>query len=176
MRRRSLFPALLLLLSATPVLADAVPDALKNRTVTIGWTANNTLRAESGNVISRSVQVRRQIYISSAGRTFVRFEANSGPMSRTKEFGPGESAGGRARELRFSGGKLVGSTEFASGAAQLVISFDAGYSGCSVDVTFGRSGGAPIRRRGLNGVMYELLKSEISGRTCGIRDGNVFAR
>jgi hypothetical protein len=166
----------LFLLPATDALADAAPSELLNKTVTISWTANNSLRSDSGNVMSRTIQVRRQIYISQAGRTFTRFEANSGPVSRAKEFGPDDGRGSKLREMQFAGNKLVSSTEFAKGAAQIVISFDAGYASCTVDVTFGRSGSAPIRRRGLNGAMFELLKSEISGQACSIQNGNIFAR
>ena len=165
----------LLLVSVTNALADPAPKQLQNKTIVISWTANNSLRSDTGNVISRTIQVRRQIYISLAGRLFTRFEANSGRISRAKEFGP-DDVDSKHREIQFAGNKLVSSTEFASGAAQIVISFDSGFSSCTVDVTFGRSESAAIRRKGLNGAMFELLKSEISGQTCSIQNGNAFAQ
>jgi hypothetical protein len=61
------------------------------------------------------------------------------------------------------------------GAYQSIVSFDAGYTSCSVDNVLGRAGGGPVTRRLKNGAVIEIIRSEFSGKSCAIRDGNAIA-
>lgn len=83
------------------------------------------------------------------------------------------NAGGEATGLHFEGNRLVGSTAFAQGARRFVVTFDPGFSSCSVAVTFGREGGG-LKRRGVDGVMYSIDSMKASGESCSIREGNPF--
>jgi hypothetical protein len=55
----------------------------------------------------------------------------------------------------------------------MVATFDASYSSCNVDLTYGREAGG-MRRQGVNGVMYTIDSISVSGQSCSIREGNPF--
>lgn len=157
--------------------AIAAPAQLLNKTVSLRWTNSYQQRAPDGQEMGRQIASGRTIYISSAGRLFERTTRSSdGGMKRRSDLGPGEtqSAGGVSKSVRWAGDRLVGSVQFESGAAQYSVSFGAGFSSCSVDVVYGRSGGN-MRMKGLDGRIYEILSSTVSGQSCSVSDGNALA-
>ena len=62
-----------------------------------------------------------------------------------------------------------------SGARQMTATFDASFSSCTLNIAVGRSGGAALRAKGPDGVMYTLDSYTTIGPSCAIRDGNAFA-
>ncbi|MGT2438178.1 hypothetical protein ACU4GH_22750 [Bradyrhizobium betae] len=54
------------------------------------------------------------------------------------------------------------------------MTFDPGFSSCSVNVIEGHTGGI-IRRKAPNGVMYELSGVTTTSPSCSIQSGNAFA-
>ncbi len=56
----------------------------------------------------------------------------------------------------------------------MVISFDPGFTSCSVSVQNAKENGV-IKRKGTDGVVREFLSITISGETCSVREGNPFA-
>jgi hypothetical protein len=52
--------------------------------------------------------------------------------------------------------------------------FDSGFSSCTASVIEGHSAGT-IRRKGPNGVMYEISSATTSSPSCSIQSGNAFA-
>ncbi len=161
--------------SVLPV--GAAPAQLLNKSLVLSWTTTVTQRGPDGQTVSRQLSFNRTIYVSSNGRLFQRATRSSARMQGTSELGPGDKAlskTGEAAGLRFAGDRLVGNVAFAAGAAQFTVSFGGGFSSCSVDVSLGREGGQ-MRRKGLDGRMYEILSTAVSGQTCSIREGNLLA-
>jgi hypothetical protein len=169
--------SLVLILVAAALLvtggsALAAPPQLYNKTITVSSTISVNAVADDGSSVNRPRTVQRTIYISSKGRLFVRVERQSGTRSTTAERSPEETS----KAFSFQGSKLVGVLKFPSGAAQMVISFDSGFSSCSTSVLFGKEGGQNIRFKGLDGKMYTQQGGfNVSNQTCSIREGNPFA-
>ena len=152
--------------------ASAAPAQLLNKTVTTSATFSVNAVADDGTNSTMPRTVQRTIYVSSKGRIFMRVSRSAGRGSDTRERSPEETG----QNMRFQGSKLVGVLKFPSGAAQMVVDFDAGFSSCTVNFLFGREGGQAIRFKGLNGKMYTQQGSfSVSGQSCSIREGNPFA-
>jgi hypothetical protein len=170
--------SILTILAVPTVCAAAdAPPQLRNKTVTASWSVNNTFVAPNGKVFTPTVSQSRTIYVSSAGRFFVKGSVSSRNGSESHEVAPGDrTPAGTARSMSFEGGKIVGMAVLKTGAAgRMVISFDQGYSTCSVDVMVGRPGTNPLIVRAPNGVPLEVRSQIISGQSCSISDGNPFA-
>lgn len=173
----TMIPRLMLISAAGLLLSGgialAVPAQLYNKTVTVSATISVNAVADDGTSVNRPRTVQRIIYISTKGRLFVRVERQVGKRSTSAERGPEVTS----KAFRFEGSKLVGVLKFPSGAAQMVISFDSGFTSCSTSMLFGRENGQGIRFRGLNGKMYTQQGAfNVSGQSCSIRDGNPFAQ
>jgi len=162
--------------------AAPAPPQLRNKNITVSATYKFVHTGPDGRVRSPEVASRYVIYVSNTGRSFVRSTRSiNNPnfnASQSVDIGPGQkhSDGGETREMQFEGGELVGTAGLISGAGRMVVSFDAGYAGCNARVIFGRAGGAPIKMRGLDGVIYEIQSVKVTSQTCAIRDGNPFAK
>lgn len=161
--------------------AAAAPPQLRNKSIVTRFTLQIHQRAPDGRFASPAINVGYTIYVSSAGRSFIRASRSiNNPYisaSRTTEAGPGQSQSGNSetREMQFSGGKLIGSVAFIRGAARMQVGFDPNYTRCDVSVQFGKIGGAPIQWKGLDGVMYTVESVTPTGMNCAIQDGNAFA-
>jgi hypothetical protein len=159
-----------LMLSTVPVWAASA----SNKTVLVSMTVSVSAKADDGSFATLPRNIQRTIYISSKGRVFSRTARQAGRNSTTKELAPGEGGGGGG--YRLQGNTLIGVLKFQSGAAQMVVNFDAGFQSCSVKVVFGREGGQAIRFKGLNGKMYTQQGAfNVSGESCSVREGNPFA-
>jgi len=157
--------------------ASAAPAQLLNKTIQLSWSTEVTQRGPDGQVVRPRIDTSRTIYVSNAGRLFDRASRENQKLRLKKagDYTPDatKNTAGEARGLRFSGNTLVGNVGFAQGAVQFTVSFDASFSSCTVNVVFGRDGGG-MRRRGLNGVMYEIMSTAVSGQSCSVRAGNPF--
>jgi hypothetical protein len=152
--------------------AEAAPAELLNKTITVSYTVTIPGRSLDGSTTSGSRAATRTIYVSSAGRVFGRVTRADGRAAETKEAAPGD----RGHTLRFEGGKLVGVMPFASGAAQMTISFGSGGQTCEASIVLGREGGRALSWKGVNGKTYEATgAASVSNVSCSIRAGNAFA-
>jgi hypothetical protein len=167
--------ATLLATPAASAFADA-PQQLYNKTIQIKWSVAVAQTAPDGQKKNVSVAVYHTVYVSSAGRLFERGSRSTKKGTKQSEIAPGAgvNAGGEATGLHFEGNRLVGATAFAQGARRFVATFDPGFSSCTVSVTFGREAGG-LKRKGVDGVMYTIDSTTVSGESCSIRDGNAFA-
>ena len=171
----------LLSLLATPAFAAGAPPQLHNKSVLLSWSTQVVQKGPDGRVITPTLSQQRTIYISSQGRAFVR--AGRGvsnrqfSASKTGESGPDDSRGydGEARGISFQGNMMIGTQAYASGAGQIRVTFDPGFSSCTMVAVEGKSGSGPIRVKGLDGQMYERISATSSGYSCSIRDGNALA-
>jgi hypothetical protein len=168
MRSIGLMTALSLVLLATPVLA--APPQLFNKTITISFTATGVAKLPQGGQTGFSTQVTHIIYVSDAGRLFMRFRASNRRGSMGGDAAPGEGRG----SFSFQANRLVGVVPFATGARQLTITFDPGFSSCRASVIEGHSGGV-IQRRAPDGRVYEITGGTTSSVSCSIQSGNAFA-
>jgi len=114
------------------------------------------------------------IYVSSAGRLFMRAIAKNGSNSIGRDFGPNDARSGRG-SFSFQGNKMVGVIPFDAGARQITATFDPGFTSCTARVIEGHSGGGTIRRKGPNGIMHEISSATTSSPSCSIQSGNAFA-
>jgi len=168
MKSIGLTTALSVLLFAAP--AFAAPPQLLDHTITISFTATGQAKSAERQ-FNYNTQVSRIIYVSSAGRLFMRHRAtNPRGQSRGGDFGPGEGGG----SFSFQGNRLVGVLPYGTGARQITVAFDPGFSSCTASVIEGGSGGI-IRRKGPDGIMYEITGASTSTVSCSIRSGNAFA-
>lgn len=158
-----------LVLSCTS--AVAAPAPLYNKSITIGWSEQSRQRSADGQTITPIINTQRIIYVSSAGRVFVRWHRTGRGGEDNGERAPEQN---RAGALNFQGNQLVGTYVFHGFARRLVVSFDAGFTSCNTSVVYGKSGG-PASWKGLDGVTRELLSINVSAASCSIREGNAFA-
>jgi hypothetical protein len=152
--------------------AYAAPPQLLDKTIVAAMTVSVNARADDGSFTRGPRHVQRTIYVSSKGRIFVRVARQVGRLSTSRDVAPEESRGA----IAFRGSKLVGVLKLPSGAAQMVISFDAAFQSCTLEVLFGREAGRAVKFRGLNGKMYTAEGPfAVSGQSCSVRAGNAFA-
>lgn len=167
-------PFLIAALGVSPAIC--APQGLLDKTVTMSWSTSGTGTRADGTTISFSNINKRVVYISSAGRTFLRMQISSTGRkgsSRGADMGPGE--GGSKGAVRLEGNRLVGTEAFASGARQYIATFDSGFSSCTLSIIDAKAGGAKIQRRGPDGVMYVLDSVSTGSPTCSIQSGNAFS-
>ena len=130
----------------------------------------------------RTVNQSLSVYISNAGRLFSRREA-TGYGARGARHGTsdqigteGRTVGGLTRRVSFEGRSLVFDFAFQSGARRIVITFDETYGSCVARVIHGKeSGRATTAYRTLTGFDIVVHSMEITGMSCRILNGNVFA-
>lgn len=158
---------------ASPAFA-AVPQQAMNKTITIAFTSTGTSKDAEGTVRNFNTQVTRMIYVSSQGRLFMRHQATNRGGTRGGDFDPGDTRRGKG-SFSFQGNRLVGVIPYQAGARQIAVSFDSGFSSCTVSVIEGHSGGV-IRRKGPSGKMYEITSGTTTSPSCSIRTGNAFAQ
>ena len=158
-------------LSATS--AFGAPAGLLDKTVTMSWSTSGSGTRADGKPLSFSNINTRVVYISSAGRAFLRKEVRGRRAARGGEVGPGE--GGRRGSIRLEGNRLVGAEAFASGARQYIATFDSGFSSCTLSVIDAKAGGAKIQRKGPDGAMYVIDSVSSGSPSCSIQSGNAFA-
>jgi len=149
----------------------AAPAALLNKTVTLNWSTSGMATADDGATRSYNNINTRTVYISSAGRTFLRMSLRGKKAARSGEFGPGDASA--KGSVKIEGNRLVGTEAFMSGARQYIATFDSSFTSCTLQVIDAKSGGDAIKRRGPDGRAYTVTASTGSP-SCSIRDGNAF--
>jgi hypothetical protein len=162
---------LCLLAACAAAPAWAAPAALLNKSVTVSYAVTIPGKKADGTPVNGTRIATRTVYISSAGRLFGRVARRDGKAAETREAGPGEAG----NNLHFVGDKLVGVMQFASGAAQMTVSFDPSGQSCSASIVAGRDNGRPLRWKGVDGTMRESTgPATVSNVTCSILSGNAF--
>lgn len=176
--RESLVWAAFALGGLTAERALAAPPQLLNKTIQFSWSTEIVQRGPEGRIVRPRLDANRTVYVSSAGRLFMRASRENRRLRLKKggDLAPDVTAtkAGEARGLRFVGAKLVSNVAFAQGAGQATVSFDPSFSSCSLSIIYGREGGG-MRRRGLDGRMYDIQSITATGQSCSVREGNPFA-
>jgi hypothetical protein len=177
----------LTLLSAVADAASA-PKEVYGKSISVGWSQTLSERFATEGVTRNSGQVvQMNIYISTAGRPFVRvFQTVIGGGSRhqsggtspikgaTSEAAPGASAA--KDRVTFEGRSVVVYRELQSGARRVVIDVDGAGTGCKASVVHGREGGKTMARNARGAGMSEIFSIQVGAVNCSIREGNVFGQ
>jgi hypothetical protein len=173
---RSLAMATLLALASGASFGAGVPSAAMNKTITISFTASGMAKEPDGRVHGFSTSVTRVVYVSTAGRLFMRHTATSRAGTAGGDFDPAAQSAGKGGSFSFQGDKLVGVLPYAGGARQITATFDASFSNCTASVIEGNAGSGSFKRKGPGGVVREISNATTSGVSCSIQSGNAFAQ
>lgn len=162
-------------LGVAPAAAGAPPHQLYGKGIRIEYTVETVHPGNRGPHTVFS-DIRRTIYVSSTGRLFERTFWSTRGGTRTAEHTPDTSRNraGEARGISFHGNALVANIAYASGAGQMTVTFDPGFSSCNGRVMFGKSGGQTMSRRGPDGRMHQILSISASNFSCNVVSGNPF--
>ena len=124
------------------------------------------------------------IYISDAGRTFIRSDrtvyrgGRRGAERKAIDTRPGNGAVGVAvaGNVEFSGNTMTVNMQMASGARRVTATFDNSFSSCTGTIINGREGGkSMVIRNRYTGENREILAIQSTVTGCSIQSGNVFA-
>lgn len=153
-----------------------VPSAAMNKTIAISFTASGTAKEPDGRTHRFSTSVTRVVYVSTAGRLFMRHTATNRAGTAGGDFDPAAQSAGKGGSFSFQGDKLVGVLPYTGGARQITVTFDPAFSSCTASVIEGNAGSGSFRRKGPGGVVREITNATTSGVSCSIQSGNAFAR
>ena len=163
--------AALMLALPTHAWPGAAPAGLHNKSIVLSWAETNMhKRVSDGQTGTATPSFERTIYISGAGREFVRQRATSGRNARNGEGGPERTSG----RFSFAGNTMVNMMGGDGLLRRLTVTFNPSFSGCQAAITIGKSGPNP-RTTGVDGAAYEILSISAGSVSCSIRDGNAFA-
>ena len=171
----------LFLLSASVGLCAAeAPRQLYGKTVVIGWNEYRVQRCDDGETKRGHTASSLLVYVSENGRLFTRLHRRGGGgRSNSNDLDPqggnNRSGTGSASNLNasFEGATLAVQNSMQSGARRIQATFNGGFTGCSLQVMFGKEGGSDIRHRTMDGKMCNIVSTEVSGNSCSIRSGNL---
>ena len=156
------------LAAASPALA--APQGALDKTVTMSWNTSGIATTEDGQTKSYNNLNTRTVYISSAGRTFLRKSLRGGKNARSGEVGPDDISS--QGSVKLDGNRLIGTEAFASGARQYIATFDSSFASCTLQVVDAKSGNTAIKRKGPDGRMYSVTASTGSP-SCSVQSGNL---
>lgn len=154
----------------TAAIAGA-PSQLYNKTVTINWGESGTYKRLSDGGMSNPIgQFQLTVYVSSAGRPFVRGSSKAGRFGGTKERGPEDNAS----NVQFNGNTLVMIRGSIGMARRIQTTFDGSFSSCSTTVTIGKIG-PNATMIGFDGAEHQIISMQPGAASCSIREGNALA-
>jgi hypothetical protein len=175
---KSLIAGPLMIVATTAWPADA-PRQLFGKTIEMGWNEYRVQRCDDGEMKRGHTSSSLLVYVSENGRLFTRLNRRGGRGANSTdadpEGGSQRSGTGAANNLNssFEGSTLVIQNAMRSGARRIQAAFDASFSGCSLQVRFGKEGEAELRHRTMDGKMCNIISTDVSRNTCAIRAGNL---
>jgi hypothetical protein len=125
------FLATALTLPSAVAYAGSAPRELYGKSIIVSWTETRIQRAETDQQAHNvGIAAQMDIYISAAGRPFVRINAKGiggyddrqSIIGRVSEFAPGESTS--PGKVDFEGRSVVVYRQFESGVRRIAIDFD----------------------------------------------------
>ena len=172
--------AIPLAVAAASAGAAEAPRQIHGKTVVMSWNEYRVQRCDDGQVKRGSTASSLLVYVSENGRLFTRLSRRGGGgRSNSNDLDPeggnNRSGTGSAGNLNasFEGSALAVQNSMQSGARRIQATFDAGFTGCSLQVRFGKEGGTEIRHRTMDGKMCNIISTDVSGNACAIRAGNL---
>jgi hypothetical protein len=175
----------LTLLSAV-AYAGSAPKELYGKSITVQWSDSVTGQMPGNQTTQNWLTARSlNIYISSAGRSFVRRTA-SGDGSAGRRYGgvgagspsfvtfPGQSSSEARDRVDFQGRSIVVYTEFQSGARRIAVDLEG--AGCRATVINGRQAGKNIVQQNRGRGEVQISSIQVGTVSCSVREGNVFGQ
>lgn len=166
-------------LLVSSAVAGPAPKQLYNKSVKVHWVESVLQRASDGSSRNPQINSTRTIYVSSAGRLFVKGtrSINNRLYQGTKNTARGPDGGGSGQGgFSFEGSQLTGTAVFDGGARRLTVSFDPNFSSCSATVVYGKSGSANQKWQSLDGATtYEVISISVGAVGCSVSEGNAVA-
>jgi hypothetical protein len=161
--------------------AGSAPKELYGKSVAVQWSETVTGRSSGDQMGDQTVQNflvthLMSIYVSSAGRPFVRL-MSSGRISRNggdSFTAPGQSDA--KDRVDFQGRSIVVYRELASGARRIAIDLVGAGTECKAAVINGRQAGRTIALQMGGRGRVEVSSIEIGSVSCSIKEGNVFGQ
>ena len=167
---------------ALPATAAAAPAQLYGKSVVISVSETRASRPVTGGpTTSSSASSQFSVYISEAGRSFVRSDrtltSRRGTEQKAIDSAPGSKIGVSVSSgVQFSGNSMVLTMRMTSGARRITVTFDGGFSSCSATVLNAREGDKPmVIKNRYTGEEREVTSIQSSVTGCSIKAGNVFA-
>lgn len=153
-----------------PCAAQAAPQQLLKKSIAVSYAHYLPAKGADGSTNTTPRNVAMTIYVSELGRIFAKSTARAANYSTQKAIAPD------AGRYIFSGDKIVATFPQASGAVQLIISFDPSFKSCKINLVAGKETGKPYVWVGLSGVTYTATgPSEFTNTACSISEGNAVA-
>jgi hypothetical protein len=168
--------------------AESAPRELYGKSVEVAWTESFIgKRTTDSNTLSIGSAYRVSIYVSGAGRSFVRVSragyggssyhikagGNGGISFAPTESGPEDSSGTRGDHVTFEGHSIVVYREFESGARRILIDVSDATT-CKASVVNGKLAGQRAMRQMLGRGIMEITSLQVGTVSCSMREGNVF--
>jgi hypothetical protein len=177
-RMKPEIPALVCFVLLWPAVGATAPSQLYGKTIIITANEVRTFRPV-GESETRTLNygIRWSIYVSEAGRLFVRSDRSAGGRSKAIDTAPGGKLGvSVASATQFSGNTMIVTQQFSSGANRITVTFDPSFASCTATHLSGHEGNKPTVLHGrFIGQNIEILASSISITGCSVQTGNVFA-
>jgi len=167
------------LVTAGAAFAGPAPKQLYNKSVMVNWVESVLQKASDGSSRNPQINTTRTIYVSSAGRLFVKGtrSINNRMYQGTKNTARGpDGSGGGSGNFSFEGDRMIGTAVFDGGARRMTVSFDPSFSSCTATVVYGKSGSANQKWQSLDGnTTYEVISISVGAVGCSVREGNAVA-
>jgi hypothetical protein len=169
----------LIVASAVFLLARAnaayagTPAQLLSKSVVIDWTDTRSQR-DGDNPEFHTVNGSHtlSVYISSAGRPFIRQVNRTRVGSGGRDRAPGQNG---SRAAVFEGESMTVFGQTRGGAQRTVVRFDNGFAACSATTGLGfQSGQTSVSISPITGRRVETRSLTVTGVSCSVRNGNVF--
>lgn len=172
--------AILVSLAAIATAQAAAPQQLYGKSITVSWLETRSQRDSQAGPAFKPVGIpfSTVFYISTEGRLFARASARSpgGAGSVDRVGTSGSNSAGDARNVSFSGNRIVASNAFQGAARQTTITFDPSFSSCTARVITGMPPGkkSVTVRSITTGNTVEFESVSAGPATCSIASGNPF--
>ena len=149
----------------------SAPPQLYNKTITINWGESGTYkRISDGGSASPIGQFQVVVYVSSAGRPFVRASNKAGRFGGTRERSPEKIS----NNVQFGGNTLTMISGSLGIARRVLTTFDGSFASCTTNVTIGKIS-ANATLTGFDGAVYQVISMQPGAASCSIKDGNALA-
>lgn len=157
----------------------APPKELYGKSITVSWLETRSQReGQSGTFKPIGLPFTHVYYVSSEGRLFLRSSTRSPGGSGAVDLVGTSGAGGAvdARNVTFSGNRIVSNAKFQGAARHTEIGFDPGFSSCTARVITAMPSGAKtaVVRSITTGSNVEFESVSAGPASCSIASGNPF--
>jgi hypothetical protein len=167
--------------------AGSPPKELYGKSIIVTWTEERNQR-NFGESSFRDmiVPLSMTIYVSSVGRPFFRLTSTGmgrhsyrNLSSREGIGATGTSSGGGLRQIQFQGRSLIFTGSSGGGLAlRSTITFNETFSACEAQIIAAKLAGAEVGvgRNLFTRQSMEIRSATVTGVSCSVHDGNVFAQ